>query len=335
MRFVLGVVCVILFLNQTMLGQRVIAVQNPTFEQNQLWHSCIFAVRNSLDTLSEDTHQKTSHNIVSQAEGAFEGISQVLTASIHKGICYQFTFYARRDSDYVDNQVIMDTNHESSNPLNLFIYGADGNCGFGELITTPETIQSHQWIKYVVTLQSQRDWSHLNIYAMRADHKPYNGYVLFHQQGPLIAVFCPTVVPPVQSIIINDFAQMQPYSMLTFGGILMLYEVGPKSINLFDRKGEIVQSVLLRKDESRNYGLDSVLNKYRGINYLFLIMKNKKYRNKRLNLISYLKTKYPEILVHSKIMRYSALPTDLYHKDEKDGDLLIVENINDNIQRRM
>lgn len=313
-------------------AQRVIAVQNPSFEKDQLWHSCIFAAKHSSEKQSEDNRNNGTHNIVSQSDGTFEGISQKLTnLVIQKDNCYQFTFYARRDSDYIHNPLDTTVDNAVSNPLYLYIYGAEGNCGFGELIADPLIITSHQWTKYVVTLQSRADWTHLNLYAMRADNKTYNGYVLFHQQGPILPIYCFKNTNP-GTYERNDLFKVHPYNVLTFGGILMLYEVGPRSIHIFDAKGEIEQSFVTRKDESRNYTLDSVLNQYRGIDYLFLIMKNKRYRHKRLNLISYLKTKYAEVLQHSKVIRYSSLPANLYRKDDHTGDLLVVENINDNIK---
>lgn len=313
-------------------AQRVIAVQNPSFEKDQLWHSCIFAAKHSSEKQSEDNRNNGTHNIVSQSDGTFEGISQKLTnLVIQKDNCYQFTFYARRDSDYIHNPLDTTVDNAVSNPLYLYIYGAEGNCGFGELIADPLIITSHQWTKYVVTLQSRADWTHLNLYAMRADNKSYNGYVLFHQQGPILPIYCFKNTNP-GTYERNDLFKVHPYNVLTFGGILMLYEVGPRSIHIFDAKGEIEQSFVTRKDESRNYTLDSVLNQYRGIDYLFLIMKNKRYRHKRLNLISYLKTKYAEVLQHSKVIRYSSLPANLYRKDDHTGDLLVVENINDNIK---
>lgn len=325
---ILALIC---FWSIEVTAQRVIAVQNPSFEKDQLWHSCIFAAKHFSENQSEDNRNNSAHNMVSQSDGTFEGISQRLNLVIQKDNCYQFTFYARRDSDYIHNPLDTTVDHAASNPLYLYIYGAEGNCGFGELIAAPLIITSHQWTKYVVTLQSQSDWTHLNLYAMRADNKSYNGYVLFHQQGPILPTYCFKNIEKGTNER-NDLFKVHPYNVLTFGGILMLYEVGPRSINIFDAKGEIEQSFITRKDESRNYTLDSVLNQYRGINYLFLILKNKKYRHKRLNLISYLKTKYTEVLQHSKIIRYSALPANLYRKEDNTGDLLVVENINDNIK---
>jgi hypothetical protein len=328
---IIGVILSLIFLT-TSYGQRVIAVQNPSFEKNQLWHSCIFAGQHILNTEADKkalVSNLSDHNIVSKVDGAFEGISQSLVIPIHNHTCYQFTFYARRDSGYNVKQEIINLKANAGLALNVYIYGANANCGFGELLASPQPIQNHQWTKYMVTLRSIHDWSHINIYAVSADNKPYNGYVLLHQQGPLVPVFCPTMQVDTSSLV--NLVKVHPASMLTFGGILMLYEVGPRSINIFDRKGEIIPSTLIRRDESRNSSLDSVLNQYRGIDFLFLLLKTNKYRNKRLNLISYLKTKYPEILEHSRIMRYASLPSNLYKKEDQTGDLLIVENINDKI----
>ena len=71
-------------------------------------------------------------------------------------------------------------------------------------------------------------------------------------------------------------------------------------------------------------------------------MKDKKYSKKRLNTISYLKTKYPEILAQSKVMKYSTLISirknksllkDLYRLEDDAGDLLIVEKVREFVKK--
>lgn len=332
-------------------GQRVIAVQNPSFQRELLWYSCNFmqyqqpedqniSVSNgnskkSNKKGSDNDQEKQLLNIVNYTNVAFEGISQKLIKPMIRNKTYLFTFYASRDSGYAFN-----TEAKPKQSLKLYIFGSEANCGFGELLAPPFKISNSKWTKYSMPIKaSKANWTHMVIYAaldsvMEDNEKVNESFLLFNQQGPLVLNYRNVRVS--KAGYDPGVFRMESYSKLSYGGILMMYEVSPKSINIFNKDGEIMQEDSIRKDIDRNRNLDSMLNKFRGIDYLFIIMKEKKYNTKRLNIISYLKTKYPEILPHSKITRYSTLISKrknkssakelVQYKDEV-GDLLILEQV--------
>ncbi len=321
------------------------------FHKDQLWYSCNFSQLRSteqIDILSANhveeksaairKYEKKFLNIVDFSTEAFEGISQKLVKPIKKHRNYRFFFSASRDTGFVNKR---DTNNVNKRALKLYVFGGPANCGFGELLAAPLSIYNHEWAKYSMTLRANQNWSHMIIYAAYDDLKTdqhsntSQSFLLFKPDGaPIQTVFrAKSFKKDYDPNVFNANA----YSKLSFGGILMMYEISPKVINIFDHKGEIMLQDSLRKDLDHNLLFDTILNRFRGIDYLFLVMNESKYRAKRLNLISYLKTKYPWILPYSEITRFSTV----LHKKKKGssvknlaaykaelGDLLIVEQVN-------
>ncbi len=335
-------------------AQRVIAVQNTSFQKDQLWYSCNFTQYQERDekgnilvsnTKTEESAQKNFLNIVDYSDVAFEGISQKLIKPLLKHKNYKFTFYASRDTGYnVKNRDI-----SKQRPLKLYIFGSQANCGFGELLSPPFLITHHEWAKYAVNLRGNKDWTHIVIYA--AHDKDSANQVPFATQSFLM--FRP-VSQPVPGTVRSKGSKKDydpgvfktnAFSKLSFGGILMMYDVSPKALNVFNKDGEIIQQDEVRKDLDHNHSLDTVLNRFRGIDYLFLVMKENKFRTKKLNLISYLKTKYPWILPHASIERLSTVANekkkrntaikDIFKNKDELGDLLIVEQIDESKQKKL
>lgn len=332
--------------------QRVMAVQTPAFQRDFLWYSCNFtkmdpefrkSISNPLTTGSpgeikeRPNYEKELFNLVNYSSDAFEGISQKLTKPLQKLRNYKFSFSASRDTSYYPDH--KDVSQYKSHPLKLYVFGSEGNCGFGELLAAPFEIVNHSWDKYVMNLRGTKEWTHIVIYAAQdikdSAARNYNQpYLMLYQQGPLVPS------SPVSARRIRNFDKgifkMESFSMLAFGGIDMMYELSPRAITVFDKSSEIIVSDTLRKDLDRNPTLDTILHKFRGIDFLFLVLNEKKYSKKRLNIISYLKTKYPEILDFYKITKYStfiskrknqALLKEVYDKKNESGDLLIVEKV--------
>ena len=335
-------------------SQRVIAVQTPAFQRDLLWYSCDFTkmdpgLKDSL-TISmtsatsgalnkQPRYEKELLNLVNYSNEAFEGISQKITKPLQRLRNYKFYFSASRDTSYYSDP--QDVAQYKKRPLKLYVFGSDGHCGFGELLAPPLEIINHRWDKYVMNLRGTREWTHIVLYAAHVikdstainDHQ---SYLMISQHGPLM----PSSMVSARRIRDYDpgIFRLESYSRLSFGGIEMMYELSPRAISVFDNSSEIIVADTLRKDLSRSPTLDAILNKFRGIDFLFLILNEKKYNKKRLNTISYLKTKYPEILDSYKIMKYSTLTSkrknramlkDIYNKKNETGDLLIVEKVKD------
>lgn len=337
------------------IGQRVMAVQTPQFHKDMLWYSCNFTKYNPQSakdsmlfnstsngfTVEEGSNNKIYEkelvNLVNMSNRAFEGISQKLVKPMEKLKSYKFSFSASRDTAYQFNQ--KDPIVYKKVPLKLYVFGSDGNCGFGELLSAPFEITNHKWDKYSMLLRGTKPWTHIVIYAAHEKNDslgldPSNSYLMISQHNVLQQT---TSRSGRKREFDPGIFKTKSYSKLSFGGILMMYEINPKPINIFNAKtGEIVVSDTLRKDLDRNQTLDSILHKFRGIDFLFLVMKEKKYGKKKLNVISYLKTKYPEILEASKVMKYSALVAkrknksllkEIYNTKEEPGDLLVLERV--------
>lgn len=333
-------------------AQRVMAVQTPAFQRDLLWYSCNFTkmdpeLRNSIannvtsaslgEFKEKAKYERELLNLVNYSSEAFEGISQKLTKPLQRLRNYKFYFSASRDTSYYTDK--KDVSQYKKRPLKLYVFGSEGNCGFGELLATPFEIVNHRWDKYVMNLRGTKEWTHIVIYAAHdikdtAARNNSQSYLMISQHGPLVAS------NSISGRRIRDFDpgifQVESFSKLAFGGIEMMYEISPRAISVFDKSSEIIVSDTLRKDLDRNPTLDTILHKFRGIDFLFLVLNEKKYNKKRLNIISYLKTKYPEILDSYKVMKYStlmskrknrALLKEIYNKKNESGDLLIVERV--------
>lgn len=336
------------------LSQRVMAVQTPAFQRDLLWYSCNFtkmdqrlrdSITNTLVSASSESVNGGSRyasdllNVVNYSSEAFEGISQKLTKPLQPLRNYKFYFSASRDTSYSSGSE--DVSQYKKYPLKLYVFGSDGHCGFGELLAPPFTIINHKWDKYVMNLRGTRDWSHIVIYAAHdlQDSTARNlgqSYLMISQHGPV------TATGSLSGRRIRGFDpgifKLESYSTLSFGGIEMMYELSPRAISVFDKSSEIIVADTLRKDLSRSPTLDTILNKFRGIDFLFLVLNEKKYSKKRLNVISYLKTKYPWILDSYKVMKFTTLTSkrknrsllkQVYNKKNETGDLLIVERVKD------
>ncbi|MEP7269603.1 MAG: hypothetical protein ABI844_18450 [Saprospiraceae bacterium] len=333
-------------------SQRVMAVQTPSFQRELLWYSCNYTKQDSLLRIPPRNSNTTASiklvdekpvykqelvNLVNVSNEAFEGVSQKLIKPMEKFKNYKLYFSASRDTSF---HHLKDEVQYKKRPLKLYVFGSDGHCGFNELLAAPFNITNHRWDKYVMTLRATKEWSHIIMYAAYDDgnesdtEKNSESYLMISQHGPLQRTNSSagrrkrTYDPGV--------FRTDAYSTLSFGGLEMMYEITPKAITVFSKKNEIIVSDTLRKDLSRSPTLDGILEKFRGIDFLFLVMKEKKYRDKRLNIISYLKTKYPEILEASKVMKYSSLTgkrknrtllKKVYDKKDEDGDLLIIEKV--------
>ena len=238
-----------------------------------------------------------------------------------------YVFFAKRDSQYIFNRPETKTEKQH---LRLLIFGAQAHCGYEELLAEPIEISSPRWRKYTVTLKGDiKSWTHINIYCVSENAEASKSIILLNQQGEIEEINCPPRVVPVveNENIVNNYFRYNPASTLSFGGILMLYEISPQSLDIFKNNGDIIQEEKIRKDLARNANLDAVLNEFRGIDYMFLVLNKKKYRKKRLNLISYLKTKYPDIFKQSKIFLYDELPEYKLRANKPKGDLLVVESV--------
>jgi len=334
------------------LAQRVMAVQTPEFQRDLLWYSCNFikmdpGLRNSIaqtaTTVSlgefkeKSKNEKQLLNLVNYSNEAFEGISQKLNKPLQRLRNYKFYFSASRDTSY--NFDLKDVSQYKKRPLKLYVFGSEGNCGFGELLATPFEIINHRWDKYVMNLRGTKEWTHIVIYAAHdirdtSIRNNNQSYLMISQHGPLV----PSSMVSGRRIRNFDpgIFQVESFSKLAFGGIEMMYEISPRAISVFDKNNEIIVSDTLRKDLDHNPILDTILQKFRGIDFLFLVLNEKKYNKKRLNIISYLKTKYPEILDSYSIMKYTTLTSKrknrallkkIYDKKDEIGDLLIVERV--------
>lgn len=335
-------------------SQRVIAVQTPAFQRDLLWYSCDFtkmdpgfkdSIVSSMASASQGEfknqprYSKELLNLVNYSDEAFEGISQKLTKPLQRLRNYKFYFSASRDTSYYSDT--KDVSQYKKRPLKLYVFGSEGHCGFGELLAPPLEIINHRWDKYVMNLRATREWTHIVLYTAHdikdsTEKNDHQSYLMISQHGPLV----PSSM--VSARRIRDFDpgvfRLETYSRLSFGGIEMMYELSPRAISVFDNSSEIIVFDTLRKDLSRNPTLDTILNKFRGIDFLFLVLNEKKYNKKRLNIISYLKTKYSEILDSYKIMKYTTLTSkrknrallkEVYNKKNETGDLLIVEKVKD------
>lgn len=346
-----GLIIILISIYSTgIFAQRVMAVQTPAFQKDLLWYSCNFTHYRSADSLTNTgaiaavgefkekiKYERELINLVNYSNEAFEGISQKLIKPMQRLRTYKFYFSASRDTTY--NFEDKDVTRYKKRPLRLYVFGSNGHCGLGELLATPFEITNHKWDKYVMNLRASKEWTHIAIYA---SHDPKDttsqdndkSYLMISQHGPLVKS------NSVSGRRMRDFDpgvfKTRSYSKLSFGGIEMMYEITPEAITVFDNNSEIIVSDTLRKDLDRNPTLENILHKFRGIDFLFLVLKEKKYSKKRLNIISYLKTKYPEILESSKVMKYSTLIAkrknktmlrEIYDKKNEIGDLLVVERV--------
>lgn len=320
--------------NHVLRCQQIIPILDSSFEKTIAWSSCNFADKTPVDiqpgafgVIKPAADGNKYISMVTRQDSTYEGISQKLKYPLIENTCYTFSLMATRDSHYVSNIIDRgNTPFSFDRPVMLVLFGSDNPCGFGELLTHTPVINIYHWIKYSLSFQSNHTWKYLNIYAMPAGNKPYNGHALLDHIGALIPHPCSDDFRPDSSNVTRTKNTLISSPISSSGGIdhfdrLALTKSEYPSffaLSLFSRFGKIKAT-----GHQTNTILDEYCKSLTDLSYTFYI-KSENFKASKKSLSEYLKKWCSSLALRSRIKRFSNLQYDSPKWNNKDVDVVLM-----------
>jgi outer membrane protein OmpA-like peptidoglycan-associated protein len=205
-----------------LLAQVTIRLQNPSFEDMPRkgtsnmpsikgWHDCGLSkfpsesppdihpvVDNAWEVATAPYDGATYLGMVTRANDTYESLSQALPSPIQGGVCYSFTAFLARSSQYksaTSKTQQMGTNELENfvRPAVLLIWGGNYFCDKVELLGESPAISNDTWKRYKFTFQPQKTHKYITIEAFYKTPilEAYNGHVLVDALSDIVPVECP------------------------------------------------------------------------------------------------------------------------------------------------
>ena len=205
-----------------LLAQETIRLQNASFEDLPRkgvpgmpsikgWHDCglskfpgesppdIHPVVNNAWEVALDSYDGHSYlGMVTRANDTYESLSQALPSSIEAGVCYSFTAFLARSSQYksaTSRTQQLGTNELENfvRPSVLLIWGGNYFCDKAELLGESPAISNETWKRYKFTFQPQKTHKYITIEAFYKTPilEAYNGHVLVDALSDIVPIECP------------------------------------------------------------------------------------------------------------------------------------------------
>lgn len=199
------------------IGQQVIALQNPSFEDYprkgsltsgsiKSWVDCglskfptetppdIHPVPTNAWEVSKDAYDgKTFLGMVVRYNDSWESLSQALSSPIQAGTCYSFAAYISQSDQYVSATTRSDQLENFVRPAVFLIWGGNFFCDKAELLGESPPVTNLEWKQYKFLLQPQRTHKYITIEAFYKTPilEAYNGHILVDGLSDLEPVECP------------------------------------------------------------------------------------------------------------------------------------------------
>lgn len=214
--------CLLCFVTLPMAGQQTIRLQNASFEDMprkgvpgmpgiKSWHDCglskfpgesppdIHPVINNAWEVAVDPIEGNSYlGMVTRANDSYESLSQALTSPIEAGVCYSFSAFLARSSQYrsaTSKTQRLGTNELENfvRPSVLLIWGGNYFCDKAELLGESPAVSNETWKKYKFTFQPQKTHKYITIEAFYKTPilEAYNGHVLVDGLSDIVPIECP------------------------------------------------------------------------------------------------------------------------------------------------
>jgi outer membrane protein OmpA-like peptidoglycan-associated protein len=207
-----------------LLAQETIRLQNPSFEDMphrgapsgptiKGWFDCglskfpsesppdIHPVADNAWAVTMDAYDGNTYlGMVTRANDTYESLSQALSTPIEGGVCYSFTAYLARSTEYksaTSRTQKLGTNELENfvRPAVLLIWGGNYFCEKSELLGESPAISNENWKKYQFLFQPQKTHKYITIEAFYKTPilEAYNGHVLVDGLSDIVPVECPLI----------------------------------------------------------------------------------------------------------------------------------------------
>lgn len=207
-----------------LLAQETIRLQNPSFEDMphrgsssgpsvRGWLDCglskfpsesppdIHPVADNAWAVAMNAYDGNTYlGLVTRANDTWESLSQALSVPIQGGVCYSFTAFLARSTEYKSATAKtqkLGTNELENfvRPAVLLIWGGNSFCDKAELLGESPAISNENWKKYQFTFQPQKTHKYITIEAFYKTPilEAYNGHVLVDGLSDIVPIACPLI----------------------------------------------------------------------------------------------------------------------------------------------
>ncbi len=195
-------VSILLFLSESLLGQSLIRIQNPSFTGEPTvgkmlistnlrgWKCCgitEFPGESSFDiqpgfykTRSTAFHGETFIGLITRENGTYESMCQKLGEKLSKDSTYQLSVHLARSENYIslsryeiESLKKEGKNYNYNHPCVLNVWGGNSECEKVELLAQSEEIGHTDWINYTFTFTAKNDYEYLSLEAFFPDRNNF------------------------------------------------------------------------------------------------------------------------------------------------------------------
>lgn len=153
------------------------------------WMSCGWSTESPPDILPDGTFQVTMPafdgvtylGLVTRDNGTWEAVGTRLSSPIEQDKCYSMKLALAQSDSYYSVSRLTNTPANFISPVRLILWGANGNCGHGEVLAATDVINHFQWKTYTIQFRPQADsYTHLvlEVYYPENALQPTNGNLL-------------------------------------------------------------------------------------------------------------------------------------------------------------
>ncbi|HMR42469.1 MAG TPA: gliding motility-associated C-terminal domain-containing protein [Saprospiraceae bacterium] len=207
MKITLTVVACLFFQILTCLGQEIIHLRNPSFEdmpRNSVppkgWSDCrSFYGETPPDTqplgLNGFNVTKAAYDgdtylgMVVRDNGTWESVGQQLSSPLKAGVCYKFSLFLCRSEICESHSRLTSLQANYVIPVKLKIFGSQAeSCVETELLGETDMVTNTQWIRYNFEFSPKSDLRFITLTAFYGESilNAYNGNILIDNASPLI-----------------------------------------------------------------------------------------------------------------------------------------------------
>ena len=138
-------------------------------------------------------HGKTFLTLAVREDESYEIISQQLTGTLKKDVCYQFSLsLAKSDSYQSPTRSSSGQNRDFTEPAVLRLFGGQSMCDSQEMLVVSEPVDNSDWETYEFKIKPKRDYTHISLQAFFVTPviHGYNGHICLDNASHFKVIDC-------------------------------------------------------------------------------------------------------------------------------------------------
>ncbi|MCG8329244.1 MAG: hypothetical protein MI974_16230 [Chitinophagales bacterium] len=194
-------VVLILLVGQTLIGQELIALTNPSLEDKARvsrvphgWQNCGFEEESPPDTHPGGffgvnklaVHGNTYVGLVARDNDSWECIGQALESPLLKDSCYQLAFMAAQSDSLISGSREQKGLVNYINPCKIRLWAGFQHQDGYELLAETDPIEHQEWKEYILTFVATKNYNYLYVEVYYTGITPYCGHVLIDHFSKIV-----------------------------------------------------------------------------------------------------------------------------------------------------